>query len=391
MLGKAMDVFISGVSLSKLRSVAMRHQVGGVGYYPTSGSPFVHMDTGSVRAWPRMTRAQLKTVFPDGRTLHLPVDGKPLSDEGRRYALAQWNQCHTVPCSGDATAIPAAEAAEVRVASLDPKQRTVSTIDIAAPTPMLRPGAGQVVASDPITPVIPFGAASDALVPMPFNKTPALMVATRGALPADGETALSALDSIGVPMPVPRLLMTPREDAVLTAYAPDLPPPDPGAQRALQLLIERSTTASAPLPVPAPARPVDTSDLRTASLGGSNGLDAMKGIFDLTWQAMTDVGGTSAIASTLTNSSIDRAPMVGLRERQIELVAPEIDHVNETLVTPVAMTDIHYADMYQPEGYLDNAAELGPLANSMVLESDLVAPPRYDQFVVRGPMLVASN
>jgi uncharacterized protein YcbK (DUF882 family) len=67
MLGKAMDVFIPGVKLSTLRAAAMRHQVGGVGYYPTSGSPFVHMDTGSVRAWPRMTRAQLRRSSPTAR------------------------------------------------------------------------------------------------------------------------------------------------------------------------------------------------------------------------------------------------------------------------------------------------------------------------------------
>jgi len=37
------------------------------------GSPFVHMDTGTVRHWPRMTRDQLAKVFPDGRTVHVPV------------------------------------------------------------------------------------------------------------------------------------------------------------------------------------------------------------------------------------------------------------------------------------------------------------------------------
>ena len=62
MRGTAMDFFIPGVPLAKLRAAAMRKQVGGVGYYPTSGSPFVHLDTGSVRAWPRMTRAQLKNL-----------------------------------------------------------------------------------------------------------------------------------------------------------------------------------------------------------------------------------------------------------------------------------------------------------------------------------------
>jgi hypothetical protein len=176
---------------------------------------------------------------------------------------------------------------------------------------------------------------------------------------------------------------------VLTAYAPEIAP-DPGAQRALELLIERETTASALRPTRTPA-PIDTTELRTASLGGTNGLTVMKNIFDMTWSAMTQANGQSIMANTLTNTAIDPNPVIGLRQRDIELVAPEIDHVNETLATPVLMTDMHYADMTEPEGYLDNAAELGPLANRMGLTSDLVAPPRYDRFVVRRPMLVASN
>lgn len=86
-LGKAMDFFIPGVDLSKLRATGLRKEVGGVGYYPKSGSPFVHMDTGRVRHWPRMTRSQLAKVFPDGKTLHIPSDGKPLS--GYKLALAE--------------------------------------------------------------------------------------------------------------------------------------------------------------------------------------------------------------------------------------------------------------------------------------------------------------
>ena len=77
-LGKAIDFYIPGVPLEKLRATAMRLQGGGVGYYPTSGSPFVHLDVGNVRAWPRMTREQLVKLFPDGRTVHLPADGTPL-------------------------------------------------------------------------------------------------------------------------------------------------------------------------------------------------------------------------------------------------------------------------------------------------------------------------
>ncbi len=84
--GKAMDFFIEGVPLADLRAIGLRMQVGGVGYYPTSGSPFVHFDTGSVRHWPRMTRQQLVKVFPKGGTVHVPTDGKPLP--GYAQALA---------------------------------------------------------------------------------------------------------------------------------------------------------------------------------------------------------------------------------------------------------------------------------------------------------------
>src|SRR4051812_16440470 len=83
-LGKAIDFYIPGVPLDTLRATAMRIQGGGVGYYPTSGSPFVHLDVGNVRAWPRMTPEQLAKIFPDGRTVHLPADGTPLPG----YALA---------------------------------------------------------------------------------------------------------------------------------------------------------------------------------------------------------------------------------------------------------------------------------------------------------------
>jgi uncharacterized protein YcbK (DUF882 family) len=84
--GKAMDFFIPGVPLDQIRTAGLRLQRGGVGFYPTSGSPFVHMDVGNVRHWPRMTREQLVKVFPDQRTVHIPTDGRPLA--GYDLALA---------------------------------------------------------------------------------------------------------------------------------------------------------------------------------------------------------------------------------------------------------------------------------------------------------------
>src|SRR5690606_9339431 len=86
MLGHAMDFFIPGVQLEKIRFAGLRLQRGGVGFYPKSGSPFVHLDTGHVRHWPRMTHDQLARVFPDGRTVHIPSDGNPLA--GYQVAMA---------------------------------------------------------------------------------------------------------------------------------------------------------------------------------------------------------------------------------------------------------------------------------------------------------------
>ena len=85
MLGHAMDFYIPDVPLEQIRFAGLRLQRGGVGFYPTSGSPFVHLDTGSIRHWPRMTHDQLVKVFPDGRTVHIPSDGTPL----KGYELAR--------------------------------------------------------------------------------------------------------------------------------------------------------------------------------------------------------------------------------------------------------------------------------------------------------------
>lgn len=89
-LGKAMDFYLPDVGMDRVRSIAMRLQRGGVGYYPTAFNPFVHLDAGSVRAWPRMTRDQLARLFPDGRTVHIPTDGRPMPgfEQARAEILA---------------------------------------------------------------------------------------------------------------------------------------------------------------------------------------------------------------------------------------------------------------------------------------------------------------
>lgn len=88
--GKALDFYIPGVKSSKIRAIAMKLQGGGVGYYPRSSSPYVHLDVAGVRAWPRMSRRELVKLFPDGKTMHLPSDGKPLP--GYNIALREYKR-----------------------------------------------------------------------------------------------------------------------------------------------------------------------------------------------------------------------------------------------------------------------------------------------------------
>jgi len=121
MLGHAMDFYIPGVSLEQLRVIGLRLERGGVGFYPTSGSPFVHMDTGGVRYWPRMTREQLVRVFPDGRTVLIPSDGRPLP--GYALALADLRKRGDNPSE---MSIAAARSAGIEVADAGIARRVVS-------------------------------------------------------------------------------------------------------------------------------------------------------------------------------------------------------------------------------------------------------------------------
>jgi len=87
MMGKAMDAHFIDVPTSKIRDIAMRLQAGGVGFYPTGNTPWVHIDSGSVRYWPRMSHDQIARLFPDGKTVFIPSDGVPLA--GYQQAAAE--------------------------------------------------------------------------------------------------------------------------------------------------------------------------------------------------------------------------------------------------------------------------------------------------------------
>ena len=103
MLGHAMDFYIPGVALPDIRAAGLRLQRGGVGFYPTSGSPFVHLDTGSVRHWPRMNYEALAKVFPDGRTVHQSTSGPMKGYELAKADLERRGNGEDAPAAGKST------------------------------------------------------------------------------------------------------------------------------------------------------------------------------------------------------------------------------------------------------------------------------------------------
>jgi uncharacterized protein YcbK (DUF882 family) len=169
MLGKAMDIRLPDVTTERLREIAMKMQYGGVGYYASSG--FVHVDTGNVRAWPRMSQQQLARLFPDGNTAHLPSNGKPLPGyEQARVQVAARNEALATQASagggsignifanifGRKTPAPTpAPAPETVVASIEP-EKAVAVEPVIVPLPPQRPKleATQVASAEPDTLIV---------------------------------------------------------------------------------------------------------------------------------------------------------------------------------------------------------------------------------------------
>lgn len=89
MTGKAVDITFPDVPLKRMRYSALVRERGGVGYYPTSGIPFIHVDTARVRAWPRLPRYELALLFPGGRTRHAPSSGGPITPNDVSAARAK--------------------------------------------------------------------------------------------------------------------------------------------------------------------------------------------------------------------------------------------------------------------------------------------------------------
>jgi uncharacterized protein YcbK (DUF882 family) len=89
MQGKAIDAHFIDVGPGAIRDVAMRMQEGGVGFYPIGNTPWVHIDSGTVRYWPRISRTQMARLFPDGKTVFIPADGQPMEGYADAKAMIE--------------------------------------------------------------------------------------------------------------------------------------------------------------------------------------------------------------------------------------------------------------------------------------------------------------
>lgn len=95
MTGKAIDITFPDVPLKRMRYSALIRERGGVGYYPTSGIPFVHIDTARVRSWPRLPRYELALVFTEGHSKHMPAEGGPITPDDVRIAQTKYRELAT--------------------------------------------------------------------------------------------------------------------------------------------------------------------------------------------------------------------------------------------------------------------------------------------------------
>ena len=249
MQGKAMDFFIPGVPLAKIREAGLRLQRGGVGFYPTSGSPFVHLDTGGIRHWPRMSRPELARVFPDGKTVHIPADGKPMS--GYALALAEVENGGKEP-GGVGAAFAGLSGGN------DPKRSTGKT----AGTKNIFASLFGAKDEDDEESAAPARVAAAPAKPAPAKPTPATDAA--GPEPV----AVAAVEPVAVPLPTPNPLgrVAMAEAAVPAAPAPvALPavtPPPAADQQALAAL-----AAAVPLPTSRPSEAPVIADASAAIAG----------------------------------------------------------------------------------------------------------------------------
>ena len=280
MLGKAIDFYIPGVPLEQLREAGLRAQRGGVGFYPTSGSPFVHMDTGSVRHWPRMPEPQLASVLAKGQ-----LNSQSASDTTQRSRMpgllarlfgskGQAEDTAATPGNTVATPRKPAEKPPTLAAAAESRSEKVALV----PVPLAKPAkpieqaafaakpaqSGQVTASA-ISAVYELASATSKSV---GALRPASLIA-RASISAPSVSANEIINERGYWQGLPSAEATDTPQAGAAG-----PAPAPAARRAIASaaaapwpLADRGERDAIPNALAYAAQPIPIADARALSIG----------------------------------------------------------------------------------------------------------------------------
>ena len=295
MEGKAMDAHFQDVDTATIRDIAMHMEAGGVGFYPSGYTPWVHIDSGDVRYWPRMNRDAMARLFPDGKTVFIPSDGQPMAgyDQARAEIESRGGEVQVArggasPGGGggglfawlfgakpggaddeeEASGVEAAPSARggraplpalatAQVASTDAPPEEATSAPAPQPTPTVladAPDSADTPAADPND--------GDFPAPLPPRKPVELIFADAPTPPArptelafapaadtsgDRDLIAALLARGGLPRVITRGVGAPRGVLALTEVDAPEPPERPA-------ILERAAALAAPLPPLPPAR-----------------------------------------------------------------------------------------------------------------------------------------
>lgn len=193
-LGKASDIHFPDVPVKTLRNSALVHEVGGVGFYPKSGVPFVHVDTGRVRAWPRVPRQELAMLFPNGRSQHVPSDGRPLTGRDGEIAMAKLKAMGKTPTQFARSGAPIGTPRTVLASLSQTTPSAATTVTAPSRSAVSLPWMAEAdkPAKKPVAPKAQFAMAQFAPLPIPASAPakPRPAAVAKAAAPAKPATRL---------------------------------------------------------------------------------------------------------------------------------------------------------------------------------------------------------
>ena len=247
MQGKAIDAHFIDIGPGPIRDIAMRMQEGGVGFYPIGSTPWVHIDSGTVRYWPRMSRTALARLFPDGKTVFIPADGQPMDgyEQAKAMIEARGGDVQVANSSGGGLFGWLFGGARGGGADDDEESGGARVIASGRGGTMVMAGGGRGG---------PMPAAIAVSAPAPANEAPQAEPNPAPAVMADpsaGETAAATAEAD-------------TGDAVVAT--PDTAPPEPAAP-----LPPRKPAALFPLDPIAPMPPRRPMELAIAPMDGKDG------------------------------------------------------------------------------------------------------------------------